>query len=133
MSTEQETLEKTQSFDEEALEKTPASWLGIGAVLAAVGASVCCVGPLLLLSLGIGGAWMSTLTSMETFRLFFLILTLIFIGLGFRNLYLVPDSCKEGDVCASPNVKHKQRLIFWIGSGFLLLLVSFPWYAPFFL
>ncbi len=27
------------------------SWLGIGAVLAAIGASVCCVGPLLLLSL----------------------------------------------------------------------------------
>jgi mercuric ion transport protein len=28
------------------------SWLGIGAVLAAIGASVCCVGPLLLISLG---------------------------------------------------------------------------------
>ena len=133
MSTDQETLEKTPSFDEETLAKTPASWLGTGAVLAAVGASVCCVGPLLLLSLGIGGAWMSTLTSMETFRPFFLILTLIFIGLGFRKLYFVPDSCKEGDVCASPQVKQNQRLIFWIGSGFLLLLVSFPWYAPFFM
>ncbi|MDD5412690.1 MAG: mercuric transporter MerT family protein, partial [Methylobacter sp.] len=45
-----------------------ASWLGIGAVLAAIGASVCCVGPLLLVSFGIGGAWMSALTSMETVR-----------------------------------------------------------------
>ena len=133
MSTEQETLEKTLPFDEEIIENTPASWLGIGAVLAAIGASACCVGPLLLLSLGIGGAWMSTLTSMETIRPFFLILMLIFIGLGFRKLYFVPDSCKEGAVCASPNVKHRQRLIFWIGSGFLLLLVSFPWYAPFFM
>nr|WP_051091851.1 mercuric transporter MerT family protein [Methylosarcina fibrata] len=133
MSTEQETLEKTLSNAQDIVEETPASWLGIGAVLAAVGASLCCVGPLLLLSLGVGGVWMSTLTSMETVRPFFLILTLIFIGLGFYKLYLVPDSCKAGDVCASPDVKRKQRLIFWIGSGFLALLVSFPWYAPFFM
>lgn len=133
MSIDQETLKKNPSFDEATLEKTPASWLGIGAVLAAIGASVCCVGPLLLLSLGIGGAWMSAFTSMASVRPFFLILTLIFIGLGFSKLYLVPDSCKEGDVCASPNVKDNQRLIFWLGSAFLLLLVSFPWYAPYFM
>lgn len=63
-------------------------WLGIGAGLAAIGASACCVGPLLLVSLGIGGAWMSTLTSMEATRPFFIALTLIFLVLGFRRLYL---------------------------------------------
>jgi len=158
------------------------SWLGIGAVLAAVGASVCCVGPLLLISLGIGGAWMSAFTSMETVRPYFIILTLIFIGLGYRKLYLIPDSCEEGEAsatapcvaldrcsrrdstspilgvvppdltsmdggnaarlpgagaamqsCALPEVKHKQRMIFWIGSALILLLLTFPWYAPFFM
>jgi hypothetical protein len=39
--------------------KKNSPWLGIGAVLAAIGASACCVGPLLLLSLGFGGAWIS--------------------------------------------------------------------------
>jgi mercuric ion transport protein len=115
---------------------TPAkdsSWLGIGAVLAAIGASVCCVGPLLLISLGIGGAWMSTLTSMETVRPFFLVLTLIFIGLGYRKLYLIPDSCEESKACASSEVKRKQRMIFWIGSALILMLLAFPWYAPFFM
>lgn len=109
------------------------SWLGIGAVLAAIGASVCCVGPLLLISLGIGGAWMSAFTSMETVRPYFIILTLIFIGLGYRKLYLIPDSCKEGEVCALPEVKHKQRMIFWSGSALILLLLTFPWYAPIFM
>ena len=109
------------------------SWLGIGALLAAIGASVCCVGPLLLLSLGIGGAWMSTLTSMETVRPFFFIITLIFIGLSYRKLYLIPDSCEEGEDCTSPEVKQKQRTIFWIGSGLILLLLAFPWYAPYFM
>jgi mercuric ion transport protein len=109
------------------------SWLGIGAVLAAIGASVCCVGPLLLISLGIGGAWMSTLTSMETVRPFFLVLTLVFIGLGYRKLYLIPDSCEEGEACASSEDKHKQRMIFWISSVLILMLLAFPWYAPFFM
>jgi len=108
-------------------------WLGIGAVLAAIGASACCVGPLLLLTLGFGGAWMSTLTSMEAIRPLFFALTLLFIWLGFIKLYLSKSECKEGDVCASSKVQRNQRLIFWIGSVCLLSLLSFPWYAPYFL
>ena len=108
-------------------------WLGIGAVLAAIGASVCCVGPLLLLSLGIGGAWMTTLTSMETVRPFFFIATLIFIGLGYRKLYLIPENCEEGQVCAVSEVKQRQRMIFWIGSVLILMLLAFPWYAVYIL
>ena len=102
------------------------TWLGIGAVLTAIAASVCCVVPLLLLSLGIGGAWMSNLTATSPFRPFFIILTLVFIGLGFRKLYLIPDDCDEGQVCSTTEVKQKQRLIFWLGSVFILLLLAFP-------
>lgn len=109
------------------------SWLGIGALLSAIGASACCVLPLVFLSLGIGGAWMSTLTSMESVRPFFLVLTLVFIALGFRKLYLVPNNCETGDACASTPVKGNQRIIFWIGSVFLIGLLVFPWYAPMFL
>ena len=119
--------------EHETTPKENLSWLGIGAVLAAIGASVCCVGPLLLLSLGVGGAWMSTLTSMETVRPYFIILTLFFIGLGYRKLYLIPDSCEEGKTCAVSEVKQKQRTIFWIGSALILLLLAFPWYAPIFM
>lgn len=108
-------------------------WLGIGTTLAAIGASVCCVGPLLLLSLGIGGAWMSTLTSMESVRPFFILLTLGFIGLGYRKLYLIPDNCEEGKACALPEDKHKQQMTFWIGSALVLLLLALPWYVPVFM
>jgi len=121
------------------------SWLGVGAVLAAIGASVCCVGPLLLLSLGIGGAWISTLTSMESVRPLFIILTLIFIALGFRQLYLIPSQSEEGETsatapcpasmqsCAISDVQRRQRMLFWIGSAFILMLLAFPWFAPFFI
>ena len=120
------------STDIERTFKRP-GWFGIGAVLAAIGASACCIGPLVLLSLGIGGAWMTTLTSMEAVRPIFLVATLLFIGLAFRKLYLVPEQCETGEACASASVKHNQRIIFWIGSVFLIALLAFPWYAPFFI
>lgn len=118
---------------EQDIKEKSTPWLGIGAVLAAIGASVCCVGPLLLLSLGIGGAWMSTLTSMETVRPFFFIITLIFIGLSYSKLYLIPENCEEGQACAVSEVKQRQRMIFWIGSVLILLLLAFPWYAVYIL
>jgi mercuric ion transport protein len=123
MSTDPTKEKKTVSF----------SWLGIGTVLAAIGASLCCVGPLLLISLGIGGAWIGSLSSMETVRPFFMILTVLFIWLGFDKLYLTESRCEEGDACASPEVLRRQRLLFWIGSLLVLLLLAFPWYGPYFL
>lgn len=77
------------------------SRLGIGALLAAIGASACCVGPFLLLWLGIGGTWISTLTALEPPRPFFIILTLILIGLGYRKLYLTPDCHEAGEICGA--------------------------------
>ena len=40
----------------------------VAAILAAIGASVCCVGPLVLLALGIGGAWIGNLAALEPYR-----------------------------------------------------------------
>ncbi|MCQ8105846.1 mercuric transporter MerT family protein [Methylomonas sp. SURF-1] len=118
--------------DSEPPTNTP-SWLGIGAILAAVGASACCVGPFLLLSLGIGGAWISTLTALEPARPFFIVLTLILVGLGYRKLYLTPDRCAVGEICSTTDNQRQQRLLFWLGSAFILMLLAFPWVAPFFM
>src|SRR5206468_4300918 len=83
-------------------------------IVAAVGASVCCVGPLLLLALGIGGAWISNLTALEPYRPIFIGLTLLFLGLTYRQLYLVPQPCTAGAKCADPPALKRQRLIFWL-------------------
>ncbi len=109
------------------------SWLGIGALLAAFGASACCIWPLVLLSLGIGGAWMSTLTALEPVRPFFILLTLIFIALGYRKLYLIPSLCGSDEFCSGSDIQCRQRLLFWLGSALILILLAFPWFAPFFM
>jgi mercuric ion transport protein len=101
-------------------------------ILAGVGASLCCVAPLVLLSLGIGGAWVATLTAFEPLRPIFLGLAALFIGLSFRKLYLTAPSCESGKPCADKGVLRKQRFIFWGITIPLLGLLAFPWFAPLF-
>lgn len=105
----------------------------VAGVLAAIGASVCCVGPLVLLTLGIGGAWIANLTALEPLRPWFIAATLLFVGLAFRRLYLQPQVCEPGASCAEPIVFKRQRLIFWVVALALLALLSVPWVAPLFL
>jgi mercuric ion transport protein len=103
-----------------------------GGVLAGIGASACCVGPLLLLSLGIGGAWISHLTALEPYRPAFVLLTLVFLGLAFRKVYLVPQACDAEGNCLSGRTRSKQRLAFWIVLPVVLGLVASPWLIPLF-
>jgi mercuric ion transport protein len=101
-------------------------------ILAGIGASVCCVGPLVLLALGIGGAWIGNLTAFEPYRPLFIGLTLIFLGLAFRRLYLVPQACAPGTPCADPQTVKRQRLTFWTVVILLLALLAAPSFAPLF-
>ena len=73
----------------------------VAAALAAVGASACCAGPLILLSLGIGGAWIGNLTALEPYRPIFVALVAVFMVMAWRRLYREP-TCAPGDVCAIP-------------------------------
>jgi mercuric ion transport protein len=105
----------------------------IAGILAAVGASVCCVGPLLLLTLGIGGAWVGSLTAFEPFRPYLIVATLVFLGVAFHRLYLAPQVCEPGTPCADPRTRTRQRVIFWTVSVLIVGLLAVPYVAPIFL
>jgi len=102
----------------------------IAAAMAAVGASICCVGPFVLLMLGISGAWISNLTAFEPYRPIFIGITLLFLGLAFRKLYLLPATCEVSKPCAKPATRRNQRIIFWGVTAILAALITFPWYGP---
>ena len=104
-----------------------------GGLLAGIGASACCVGPFLLLSLGIGGSWIGNLTAMTAYRPYLAVLTLVFLALAFRKLYLVPQSCAVGTTRKLPYPLKKQRIIFWSVSIFILVMITFPYYGPYLL
>ena len=102
-------------------------WAG---VVAAIIGSLCCVAPLLLLTLGISGAWISQLTALEPYRPIFIGVMLLCIGLAFRQLYIVPARCAPGEGCTDPVLQRRQRQIFWVIVIGLGALIAFPWYAP---
>ncbi len=104
----------------------------VGGILAAIGASVCCVGPLVLLALGVSGAWISTLTALEPYRPIFIGLTLLFLAGAFHRLYLARRICTPGSACAHPRTLKRQRLTFWIATALALGLIAVPWFAPLF-
>ena len=109
------------------------TWPQLGAVLAALGASLCCVAPLLLISIGVGGAWMSSLTALEPYRPLFVIAAVALLGMAGWRLYRREVDCEPGQICANPAVKRRQRLILWLVAIPMLALLAFPWYAPAFL
>lgn len=99
-------------------------------VAAAIGASACCVGPLLLVLLGVGGAWGARLVALEPLQPFFVAAAVVFFGLAFRRLYRRPDDCLPGEACSVAAVRRRQRVLFWVLGLAAAALMSFPLYAP---
>src|SRR5262249_49540219 len=104
----------------------------IGGVLAAIGASLCCVVPLVLLGLGIGGAWIANLTALEPYRPVFIGVTVLFVALAYRGLYATAPACAPDEACADPAVLSRQRIVFWVFVVLLAALLAVPWLAPLF-
>ncbi|TDR18285.1 mercuric transporter MerT family protein [Marinicella litoralis] len=103
----------------------------ITAGFAAIGASACCIGPLLLLSLGVSGTWISSLTAMEPYSLYFIFITVCLLCWVFYKLYITQEKCNEENICADRKVLRNQRIIFWIVSCILLSMITFQYYAQY--
>jgi mercuric ion transport protein len=104
----------------------------LAAILAATGASACCILPLVLLTLGIGGAWMSNLTAMQPYSPYLSGLTLLILAWIFYTLYVKKSDCNEQaneQVCRTPDSLKRQRRSFWIISFVLCTMLAFPYYA----
>ena len=102
----------------------------IAGEVAAIGASVCYVGPLLLLALSIGDSWVGSLTAMEPYRPMYIRLSLLFFGMALRKLYQMPQVCAPSSLCANPRKIKWQRLTFWIVSIAIFGLLALPALVP---
>ena len=76
----------------------------VGGGLAAILASACCLGPLVLVTLGFSGAWIGNLTALEPYRPLFIGVALVAMGFAWRRIYRPAQQCKPGEVCAIPEV-----------------------------
>ncbi len=105
-----------------------------GGLIAAILASACCLGPLVLVMVGVSGAWISNLTLLEPYRPVFIGAALVFMGLAWRRIYRAPAAaeCEPGTLCALPQTNRVYRVMFWTVSALVLLAFGFPYLAPLF-
>jgi len=105
--------------------------LGLGG-LAAVLASICCLGPLVLVAIGISGAWIGTLTVLEPYRPILIGAALVALFFAYRRIFRPAQACKPGEVCAVPHVKTAQKIIFVIVAALTGIALAFPYILPLF-
>lgn len=100
--------------------------------LAALLASTCCLGPLVLVALGVSGAWIGNLTALEPYRPIFIGVALVALFFAYRRIFRPAQDCKPGEVCAIPQVRASYKALFWVVAMLVLIALGFPYVVPFF-
>lgn len=110
------------------------SWLAsLGAVGAAFGASLCCIGPLLFVTFGVGAGLASTF---QPLRPLFTTLTVLSLVVGFYMVYArkpkvqaADACCAPGDACARSSDRTRDKVILWAATGLAVALWSFTYWS----
>lgn len=121
-------LHKEDEIPVDKLEDDSAKRILLVGLFAGLAASACCAGPLILLMLGISGAWIGNLSALEPFRPFFIVLALGFLVVAYRRI-IKKETCDSDAVCATEKGKKSQLIIFWIVAFVVLVSIAFPWYG----
>lgn len=96
-----------------------------GSVLAAITASLCCIGPLVAVALGAGGFAASAV--FEKWRPVFLGVTFALLALAWHLTYRKPKAaCEEGSACATKPVAKWNKVVLLFATVFVLVAAAFP-------
>lgn len=103
------------------------------AIVAAFVSSLCCIGPLVLAALGLGGAGL--LVMLEAYRPYLAAVTLGLLGAGYHLTYRRPTSAAPGATrspacdCAVPKAHRLGRVALWVATVVVAVLLAFPYLA----
>lgn len=102
----------------------------LGAIGAAILASLCCIGPVLFVTLGVGAGLASRF---EPLRPLFTVLALSLLAIGFYTVYgrKLPSSatdrtCVVDGSCATPHKRGRDKLVLWIATVVAVIVLTFP-------
>ncbi len=108
-------------------------WLAAGGVIGAILASSCCIAPLILVMLGVSGAWIGTLTALEPYKPYFITATMAILALGFWHVYFrTMPACEDGSYCARPSSSLITKTALWLATALVALAATINWWAPLF-
>lgn len=107
-------------------------WAAAGGILGAFGIASCCLLPLALLSLGLGGAWIGSLAVLTPFKPLFIVLTVGLLGYCYYLVYFASKkACAEGDTCPTPRTTRWMRLVLWSATALALADVAIEYVEPY--
>ena len=99
-----------------------------GAIVAALAASLCCIGPLLFVMLGAGAFGAATV--FESARPYLLSAATLLLGFGFyRTYFRWGGACAPGAACATKPVSRASRAGLWSASVAVAAFAFSPYYA----
>ena len=116
---------------ENTRERTGSGALFLGG-LAAILASTCCFGPLVLVAVGLSGAWIGNLTRLEPYRPFFIVGALIALFFAGRHIFRPAQTCNPGEVCAVPRTRRIYTLFFVTVCVLVVMALAFPYVVKLF-
>ncbi len=104
------------------------TWLAAGSLTAALGASLCCILPVVAAVAGVGSAALGA--TVEPLRPYLTGVTVMFLAFAFYRAYRpLKRNCAPGESCAVPENRRQQRLLLWILTLVALALFTFPYYV----
>ena len=110
--------------------RTGSGFLATGGV-AAILASTCCLGPLILVLLGFSGAWIGSLSVLEPYRPIFLVITSVALALAASRIFRPAQTCEADGTCSTPRSRRLQKILFSIVAFLAAVAFVFPYVARF--
>src|SRR6266446_5950896 len=101
----------------------------LGSVVAAIAASLCCIGPLVAVLLGAGS--LAAASGLQRWRPAFLGVTFVLLAVAWYLTYRKPkaEACGEGAACAARPAAKGSKVALWIATVLAIALAALPLYA----
>lgn len=103
-----------------------------GGVVGAVLASSCCIGPIVLITLGASGPWIGKLTALKAYQPLFVGLTILFLGYGFLRVYGRSNQSCNDVSCETPRSSRLIKASLWTATLLVIAAVTTNLWAPLF-
>lgn len=102
-----------------------------GGVVGALAASACCLVPLALFSLGVGGVWVGRLAGLAPYQPWFIGFAALAIGYGFWQVYARPRrTCATDGACARPLSRRLVKTALCSATALTIAAAAWPYAAP---
>ena len=88
----------------------------------------------MLVTLGVGGAWMGRLTALAPYQPYFVTATVAFLAGGFWYVYWKPRrACDVDGYCATATADRVVKVALWVATGLVALALGVTYLLPYFL